>query len=307
MMRGAILHLDVAQTRALRVLRLLRRADLVPAPGGPARGLSARVRSRRRRQGARLSVHPEPKTFRLADGGVIKAPTLSSAGYSPAQRRQGRALAGRAARADRRSDARRRRPRLLRGAARLAVQDRGGRGPASRRCASPPISRWPRKAAIRSASRSSAPTAESAANRQRHLGRPLAKACCATTKSQLADGRAACCAGLFHRRQRRAPRAVTGQGADGRAIRAASPRWRNPDSVTMQEEEKIAAYLRRRHALRDPEPRGAAAMKAVNLEKLLPADIPPRRACAVVRAPGSDQPVAARLSRRLSSAYGSSR
>ena len=45
MIRGAILPSRCGAVRALRLLRLLRRADLVPAQGRPARGLSAGVRS----------------------------------------------------------------------------------------------------------------------------------------------------------------------------------------------------------------------------------------------------------------------
>ena len=56
MMRGAILHLDVAQITFYAFFAVFRRACLVPAPGGPPRGLSLGVRTGRRRAQARLSV-----------------------------------------------------------------------------------------------------------------------------------------------------------------------------------------------------------------------------------------------------------
>ena len=64
--------------RPLRLLALLRRADLLPAARGPARGLSARARSQRALQGrARLRADtfmPKPKLFYRPHDGTVAAP-----------------------------------------------------------------------------------------------------------------------------------------------------------------------------------------------------------------------------------------
>ena len=79
---------------------------------------------------------------------------------------------------------------------------------------------------------------------------------------------------------------------------ALAPATKNPDKVTLLEEDKIGAFYGGGTVLLDARPHGAAAMKAVSLEKLLPSDSR-RRAHPLARSAEVDEPCAARLSRRF--------
>ena len=89
---------------------------------------------------------PEPKMFLRADGRQGPCPELQG-GRAPDQRAEGRALAGRAAHPDGRSDARRRRPRQLRRAPRRALHRPLTATICSPRSASPRTSRSPSEGA----------------------------------------------------------------------------------------------------------------------------------------------------------------
>ena len=75
MIRGAYRPPRCGPGRSLCFLALLRRPGLVPARRGPARGLSARIRMRPQFNGDRgFLLIPAPKTFRSPNGEVVQAP-----------------------------------------------------------------------------------------------------------------------------------------------------------------------------------------------------------------------------------------